>query len=150
MRPNCTPVIIHGSNFFPFQSSLIQAARYGVHVGRHQLILNGVYKAMIFTTDGTPVQGVSLGCCNMILIVVTGITGGYGGDRRVEYIIPLGDRKKGSYDFVIEQSCNGMFGVPFSGDTIDPPDMNRYYQVRVVAFRQICLSLFPYSSLPQT
>lgn len=86
----------------------------------------------------------------MILIVVTGITGGYGGDRRVEYIIPLGDRKKGSYDFVIEQSCNGMFGVPFSGDTIDPPDMNRYYQVRVVAFRQICLSLFPYSSLPQT
>ena len=50
----------------------------------------------------------------------------------MEYIIPLKDRKKGTYDFVIEQSCNGMFGVPFSGDTIDPPDMNRYYQVRPV------------------
>ncbi|KAF8583534.1 glycoside hydrolase family 38 protein [Ramaria rubella] len=71
-------------------------------------------EAMVFTTDGTPVQG---------------ITGGFGGDRRVEYIIPLETRKKGTYDFVIEQSCNGMFGVPFSGDTIDPPDMNRYYKL---------------------
>ncbi|KAF8512088.1 glycoside hydrolase family 38 protein [Hysterangium stoloniferum] len=69
-------------------------------------------EAMIFTTDGTPVQG---------------ITGGYGGDRRVEYIIPKEARKKGTYEFVIEQSCNGMFGVPWDGDSISPPDMNRYY-----------------------
>ena len=63
---------------------------------------------MIYTTDGTPLQG---------------ITGGYGGDRRVEYIIPLAARKAGKHDIVIESSCNGMFGVPWNGDTIAPPDV---------------------------
>ncbi|KAF9264572.1 glycoside hydrolase family 38 protein [Marasmius fiardii PR-910] len=71
-------------------------------------------EAMIFTTDGHPLQG---------------ITGGYGGDRRVEYIIPQEAREKGFHEFVIESSCNGMFGVPMTGDTIDPPDMNRYFSL---------------------
>ncbi|KAJ3574050.1 hypothetical protein NP233_g2021 [Leucocoprinus birnbaumii] len=69
-------------------------------------------EAMIYSIDGVPLQG---------------ITGGYGGDRRVEYIIPLEARAEGYHDFVIESSCNGMFGVPMTGDTIDPPDMNRYF-----------------------
>ncbi|KAL4246947.1 glycosyl hydrolase 38 family protein [Abortiporus biennis] len=69
-------------------------------------------EAMIFSTDGTPLQG---------------ITGGYGGDRRVEYIIPKSAVKEGRHEFVIESSCNGMFGVPWNGDTIAPPDMNRYF-----------------------
>ncbi|KAF9529896.1 glycoside hydrolase family 38 protein [Crepidotus variabilis] len=69
-------------------------------------------EAMIFTVDGTPLQG---------------ITGGYGGDRRVEYIIPPEAREAGYHEFVIESSCNGMFGVPMNGDTIQPPDMNRYF-----------------------
>ncbi|KAG6918486.1 hypothetical protein DXG01_014113 [Tephrocybe rancida] len=71
-------------------------------------------EAMIYTTDGTPLQG---------------ITGGYGGDRRVEYIIPEAARKQGRHDFVVESSCNGMFGVPWNGDTIAPPDMNRYFSL---------------------
>jgi len=58
-----------------------------------------------------------------------GITGGYGGDRRVEYIIPQQAREQGVHEFVIESSCNGMFGIPFSGNTIDPPDMNRYFSL---------------------
>ena len=58
-----------------------------------------------------------------------GITGGYGGDRRVEYIIPPEAREEGTYEFVIESSCNGMFGVPWNGDTIQPPDMNRYFSL---------------------
>ncbi|KAG5729173.1 hypothetical protein E4T56_gene15675, partial [Termitomyces sp. T112] len=58
-------------------------------------------EAMIYSTDGTPLQG---------------ITGGYGGDRRVEYIIPLSARKEAQHNFVIESSCNGMFGVPLTGD----------------------------------
>jgi len=66
---------------------------------------------------------------NPVIYTPSGITGGYGGDRRVEFIIPPEGREKGSYSFVIEQTCNGMFGVPWSGDTIDPPDMNRYYTV---------------------
>ncbi|OBZ74598.1 Alpha-mannosidase [Grifola frondosa] len=71
-------------------------------------------EAMIYTVDGVPLQG---------------ITGGYGGDRRVEYIIPGDAVKKGKHEFVIESSCNGMFGVPWNGDTIAPPDMNRYFQL---------------------
>ncbi|OJT14565.1 Alpha-mannosidase [Trametes pubescens] len=71
-------------------------------------------EAMIHTTDGTPLQG---------------ITGGYGGDRRVEHIIPPSAVKAGKYEIVIESSCNGMFGVPWNGDTIAPPDMNRFFQL---------------------
>ncbi|KIL60738.1 glycoside hydrolase family 38 protein [Amanita muscaria Koide BX008] len=69
-------------------------------------------EAMIFTVDGVPLQG---------------ITGGYGGERRVEYIIPREYCLEGVHEFVIESSCNGMFGVPWNGDTIQPPDMNRYF-----------------------
>ncbi|EIN03570.1 glycoside hydrolase family 38 protein [Punctularia strigosozonata HHB-11173 SS5] len=68
-------------------------------------------EAMIFTTAGEPLQG---------------ITGGWGGDRRVEFILPPEARKKGTFDFVIESSCNGMFGI--SG--IGPPDNNRYFSLR--------------------
>lgn len=71
-------------------------------------------EAMIFSTDGVPLQG---------------ITGGYGGDRRVEHIIPPQAVRAGKYAVVIESSCNGMFGVPWNGDTIAPPDMNRYFQL---------------------
>lgn len=53
-----------------------------------------------------------------------GITGGYGGDRRVEHIIPPQAVRDGHYAVVIESSCNGMFGVPWNGDTIAPPDVN--------------------------
>ena len=66
-------------------------------------------EAMIFTPDGTPLQG---------------ITGGFGGDRRIEYIIPRSAVKAGKHEFVIESSCNGMFGVPWNGDTIAPPDVS--------------------------
>ncbi|KAI0742249.1 glycoside hydrolase family 38 protein [Daedaleopsis nitida] len=71
-------------------------------------------EAMVFTTDGTPLQG---------------ITGGNGGDRRVEYIIPRDVVKAGKHEIIIESSCNGMFGVPWNGDTIAPPDMNRYFNL---------------------
>ncbi|KAG8972660.1 Glycoside hydrolase, 38 vacuolar alpha mannosidase [Tulasnella sp. 425] len=65
-------------------------------------------EAMIFETDGNPLQG---------------ITGSNGGDRRVDFIIPKDARHKGELDIVIEVSCNEMFGV--SG--IGAPDPNRYF-----------------------
>ncbi|KAF7352563.1 Glycoside hydrolase family 38 protein [Mycena venus] len=71
-------------------------------------------EAMIFDVDGTPLQG---------------ITGGYGGDRRVEYIIPPAARKKGEQKLVIESSCNGMFGM--GGGGIGPPDPNRYFSLHM-------------------
>ncbi|KAJ7203479.1 glycoside hydrolase family 38 protein [Mycena haematopus] len=67
-------------------------------------------EAMIFDLDGTPVHG---------------ITGGYGGDRRVEYIIPSAARKAGEHKIIIESSCNGMFGM--DGGGIGPPDPNRFF-----------------------
>ncbi|KAH8115672.1 glycoside hydrolase family 38 protein [Phellopilus nigrolimitatus] len=79
---------------------------------RVQLEFDPGCEAMIYTPDGTPLQG---------------ITGGFGGDRRVDYIIPPGARKAGAHELVIESSCNGMFGVPWNGDAIAPPDMDRYF-----------------------
>jgi alpha-mannosidase len=58
-----------------------------------------------------------------------GITGGFGSDRRVEYIIPPSAHETGTHEFFIESSCNGMFGVPWNGDTIQPPDMNRFFRL---------------------
>ncbi|KAF7327956.1 Glycoside hydrolase family 38 protein [Mycena kentingensis (nom. inval.)] len=55
------------------------------------------------------------------------ITGGYAGDRRVEYIIPAAARKAGIHKFIIESSCNGMFGQ--QGGGISPPDPNRYFRL---------------------
>ncbi|KAJ7872254.1 hypothetical protein B0H13DRAFT_2669454 [Mycena leptocephala] len=69
-------------------------------------------EAMIFDTSGTPLQG---------------ITGGYAGDRRVEYIIPPSARKAGEHKIVIESSCNGMFGM--AGGGIGPPDPNRFFRL---------------------
>ncbi|CAK5279299.1 unnamed protein product [Mycena citricolor] len=69
-------------------------------------------EAMIFDLDGTPVHG---------------ITGGYAGDRRVEYIIPAAARKAGVHHFIVESSCNGMFGM--QGGAISPPDPNRYFSL---------------------
>ena len=54
---------------------------------------------------------------------ISGITGGTGGDRRVEHIIPREAVEQGVYEVIIESSCNGMFGVPQSGDLIAPPDV---------------------------
>ena len=63
------------------------------HHERVQFEFDPGCEAMVFTTDGTPLQG---------------ITGGHGGDRRVDHIIPISARKKGVYDMVIESSCDGM------------------------------------------
>jgi len=83
---------------------------------------------MIFTPDGLPLQGLSresnerLQCTHHTF---SGITGGGGGDRRVEHIIPREAVERGTYEVVIESSCNGMFGVPWDGDTISPPDVRQ-------------------------
>ena len=67
---------------------------------------------MVFNTEGTPLQG---------------ITGGYGGDRRVDHIIPRPAVEAGKYEIVIESSCNGMFGV--GHETVEPPDPDRYFEL---------------------
>ncbi|KAI9508062.1 glycosyl hydrolases family 38 N-terminal domain-containing protein [Russula earlei] len=99
-----------------FQTALeqdFQPAKKGESIGPSFEFDPGC-EAMMYTVDGTPLQG---------------ITGGFGGDRRVEYIIPSDARKKGTHSFIAEATCNGMFGVPWNGDSIQPPDPNRYFQL---------------------
>lgn len=62
---------------------------------------------MFFDTEGLPLQG---------------ITGGYGGDRRVELIIPS-EHRSFPRKYYIEVTANGMFGVG-QGTGLD---MNRYF-----------------------
>ncbi|CAD6569406.1 MAG: Glycoside hydrolase, 38 vacuolar alpha mannosidase [Tremellales sp. Tagirdzhanova-0007] len=52
-------------------------------------------EAMVFTTTGEPIHG---------------LTGGSGEDRRVEFIIPPAERRAGVVHYYIEASCNDMFG----------------------------------------
>lgn len=42
--------------------------------------------------------------------LTSGLTGGFSIDRRVEFIIPEEHRKAGVGHYVIEASCNAMFG----------------------------------------
>lgn len=65
-------------------------------------------EALVFTTEGDPIQG---------------LTGGFEGDRRVEFIITPEARQAGVAHFYIEASCNRMFGQ----NDMDPPDQERYY-----------------------
>ncbi len=50
-------------------------------------------EAMIIDASGLPLQG---------------ITGGFGVDRRVEFIVPPAGRKAGTYEFYVEASCVGV------------------------------------------
>jgi alpha-mannosidase len=92
---------------------------------------------MVYNLEGTPLQG---------------ITGGHGGDRRVDHIIPRAAVNAGKYEIVIESSCNGMFGVP-PGDQISPPDQNRYFTLHsadlVVPNQEAWRLLWDYTTLRQ-
>ncbi len=77
---------------------------------RIQLEFDSSNEAMVFTPEGMPLHG---------------LTGGYGVERRVEFIFSKEMRRAGSFTLYVEASCNGLFGI----DNMDPPDPNRYYRV---------------------
>ncbi|WVQ95701.1 hypothetical protein IAU59_002800 [Kwoniella sp. CBS 9459] len=77
---------------------------------RIQLEFDCSGEAIVFTTEGDPIHG---------------LTGGFAGDRRVEFIIPQDARDAGVAHYYIEASCNGMFGI----DDMNPPNQNRYYRL---------------------
>ncbi|KAF5391900.1 hypothetical protein D9757_001700 [Collybiopsis confluens] len=89
----------------------------------------GIDKPLVESSSQYPGFLDQVRACSINGTPLQGITGGYGGDRRVEYIIPLEARNSGFHGFVVESSCNGMFGVPWNGDTIAPPDMHRYFSL---------------------
>jgi len=68
-------------------------------------------EGLVWTEDGNPLQGLT------------------GGGERVEWILPESFRDGKEHIIYIEMACNGMFGNAPGGDSIQPPDPNRYFQL---------------------
>ncbi|KAF1911617.1 glycosyl hydrolases family 38 N-terminal domain-containing protein [Ampelomyces quisqualis] len=66
-------------------------------------------EGLIWTADGETVHGLT------------------GGGERVEWILPESFRDGKEHTFFIEMACNGMFGNAPGGDSIQPPNPDRYY-----------------------
>ncbi|KXS98115.1 hypothetical protein AC578_9386 [Pseudocercospora eumusae] len=69
-------------------------------------------EGMVWTEDGKPLQGLT------------------GNGERVEWIVPEAYRSGKEETIYIEVACNGMFGNAPGGDSIQPPDPNRYFQLK--------------------
>ncbi|KAH6709277.1 glycoside hydrolase family 38 protein [Leptodontidium sp. MPI-SDFR-AT-0119] len=68
-------------------------------------------EGMVWTEDGKPLQGLT------------------GGGERIEWVIPDKFRDGKEHTIYIEMACNGMFGNAPGGDSIQPPDPNKYFQL---------------------
>lgn len=68
-------------------------------------------EGMVWTEDGKPLQGLT------------------GGGERVEWILPDSFRDGKEHTIYIEMACNGMFGNAPGGDSIQPPDPNKYFRL---------------------
>lgn len=69
-------------------------------------------EGLIWTEDGEPLQGLT------------------GGGERVEWVLPKSFRDGKENTIYIEMACNRMFGNAPGGDTIQPPDPNKYFQLQ--------------------
>ncbi|KAL7266692.1 Glycoside hydrolase, 38 vacuolar alpha mannosidase [Rhizina undulata] len=68
-------------------------------------------EGLVWSEDGEPLQGLT------------------GGGERVAWLFPDAWRDGEKHLFYVEIGCNGMFGNPTGGDTIQPPDPNRYFSL---------------------
>ncbi|KAK8095352.1 alpha-mannosidase [Apiospora kogelbergensis] len=68
-------------------------------------------EGMVWTSDGKPLQGLT------------------GGGERVEWILPKSFRDGKEHTFYIEMACNAMFGNAPGGDSIQPPNPNKQFQL---------------------
>ena len=79
-------------------------------------------EGMVWTEDGNPLQGLT------------------GGGDRTEWILPESWRDGKQHTFYIEMACNGMFGNAPGGDSIQPPDPNKYYQLHTARITAVNLA----------
>jgi len=68
-------------------------------------------EGMIWTADGDVVHGLT------------------GGGERTQWILPNAFRDGKEHLFYVEIACNGMFGNAPGGDSIQPPDPNKFFQL---------------------
>ncbi|KAF2261900.1 hypothetical protein CC78DRAFT_535273 [Lojkania enalia] len=78
-------------------------------------------EGLIYTEDGDTIHGLT------------------GGGERTEWILPKSWRDRKEHTFYIEMACNGMFGNAPGGDSIQPPDPNRYFQLHTAEIRAVNL-----------
>lgn len=76
-----------------------------------ELHWDGNNEALVWSEDGHPLQGLT------------------GGGERVEWVIPDSFRDGKEHIVYVEMACNGMFGNAPGGDSIQPPDPNRYFRL---------------------
>jgi alpha-mannosidase len=79
---------------------------------RLEFVWDANNEGLIWTEDGHTVHGLT------------------GGGERAEWILPDAFRDGKEHTFYIEMACNGMFGNAPGGDSIQPPDPNKYYELR--------------------
>lgn len=68
-------------------------------------------EGLVWSEDGKPLQGLT------------------GGGERVEWILPDSFRDGKEHTIYIEMACNRMFGNAPGGDSIQPPDPNKYFRL---------------------
>lgn len=68
-------------------------------------------EGLVWNENGHPLQGLT------------------GGGERVEWILPDSFRDGEEHTIYIEMACNGMFGNAPGGDSIQPPDPNKYFRL---------------------
>ena len=78
-------------------------------------------EGMVWTMDGKPLQGLT------------------GGGERTEWVLPSSWRDGKEHTFYIEMACNGMFGNAGGGDSIQPPDPDKYYQLHTARITAVNL-----------
>ncbi|KAI4640986.1 uncharacterized protein J4E78_010462 [Alternaria triticimaculans] len=78
-------------------------------------------EGLIWTEDGHTVHGLT------------------GGGERTQWILPKEFRDGKEHTFYIEMACNGMFGNAPGGDSIQPPDPDRYYTLHTAEVQAVNL-----------
>ena len=68
-------------------------------------------EGLVWAEDGMPLQGLT------------------GGGERIEWIIPKSFRDGKEHRIYIEMACNGMFGNAPGGNSIEPPDPNKFFNL---------------------
>ncbi|KAK7729560.1 Glycoside hydrolase, 38 vacuolar alpha mannosidase [Botryosphaeria dothidea] len=96
------------THWFRIHLTVPDELRHKNHVEFHWDANN---EGLIWTEDGNPVHGLT------------------GGGERTEWILPDSYRDGKEHVFYIEMACNGMFGNAPGGDSIQPPDPNKYFQL---------------------
>ena len=79
-------------------------------------------EGMVWTKEGKPLQGLT------------------GGGERTEWALPKEMCNGSEHTFYIEMACNGMFGNAPGGDSIQPPDPNKYYTLQTARIVDVNLA----------